>query len=136
MIVKQRGWYKAGWARIVQISDDPRNQENPETAVLFLRITKDDDYNRDYDASVPAAAFGEVATTLAKLSPGDAFYFEGFEETRIFNKRDTGLPAAFQRLRIENVFIPRDRQPDYYGTLTNDKTGDLFDEPEAEDPFA
>lgn len=140
MKIKQRGWSIAGWARIAKRGEGLKNISGSENQMYMFRIVKDDDYGRAYDASCNAIAFGEEAEMLATLEEGDAFYFEGFEETRVYNRKNTGEPASFQRIRIESVYIPRDRKPDWNGIEDFDGEDSIFVDFENEnsnaDPFA
>lgn len=137
MKIKQRGWHVAGWARIARHGEGLKQISGSENKMYMFRIVKDEDYGQIYDASYNAIAFGEEAEILASLEEGDAFYFEGYEETRVYSRRDTGEPASFQRIRIESIYVPRDRKPDWNGIESLDENSSIFDEEtlSEEDPF-
>lgn len=139
MKIKQRGWYKSGWARIAKKGEGLKQISGSENKMYMFRIVKDEDYGQSYDASCNAIAFGEEAELLATLDEGDAFYFEGFEETRVYSRRDTGEPASFQRVRIESIYVPRDRKPDWDGIEGFNEDDSMLivfeDENPADDPF-
>lgn len=130
MQLRQRGWRITGWAKLHKTSMELRKYED---GAVFYDFKISDAMAPTTGSEMSAYASNDVARLIASLRDGDWFYFDGVVEHRTFNRRDTGELASYRRVRVENVYVPRDREPDWNGETV--EFSDELEEVTEEDPF-